>query len=114
MPSKPVWPATRLEGINRFKIRIISVLEASDVDNLLDQFESADFGGIDDDDNDFDNEDDFDDLDDPETVSTIWAAVHNHFVASDTSGIKKKSPRIGTIIKNTKITRLAEFMLKIV
>jgi hypothetical protein len=68
---------------------LISVLEASDVENLFDQFEAASEQSVDEDD---------DDLDDPETASTIMAAVHSHFVASDTSGIKKRSPRIGQLV----------------
>ena len=71
---------------------LISVLEASDVENLIDQFEAASELEADDDDDDVDDDDD---LEDQETASNILAAVHSHFVASDTSGTKKRSPRIG-------------------
>ena len=73
---------------------LISVLEASDVENLIDQFEAASELEADDDDDDVDDDND-DDLEDQETASNILAAVHSHFVASDTSGTKKRSPRIG-------------------
>lgn len=63
-------------------------MEASDVDNLFDQFEaSTDLDGVDED-------DEFDDFDDPETASTIMAAVHNHFASSE-GNKDKKNPRIG-------------------